>query len=346
MKSIYLVLPLTAALAACGGSGSSSGGSNSSQIKVVGSSTVYPFTKAVAEDFQRSNAGASAIVESTGTGSGIKLFCGGVGGDFPDVVNASRPMKASEYESCQKTGVKNVIEVPVGIDGLTFIQAKGTQPLNLTQRDIYMALAANPFGKPNQAKTWKDVNPSLPAIAIRVLGPPPTSGTRDSLVELYLDKGCNTDPAMKALKAADEAKHKDICTKVREDGAFVEAGENDNLLVQKVSGDPGSLGVLGYSFLEENADKVSAVSIGGIAPSAATISDLSYPGARKLFIYVKGEHMQAKPLLRNFVAAYAKAWGKGGALERLGLVPLGDADAATSARQATELKPLDPAGLK
>jgi phosphate transport system substrate-binding protein len=345
MKSIYLVLPLTAAVAACGGGGSSSGGS-SSQIKVVGSSTVYPFTKAVAEGFQRANAGASAIVESTGTGSGIKLFCGGVGGEFPDVVNASRSFKASEYEMCEKAGVKNVIEVPVGIDGLTFIQAKGTQPLNLSQRDIYMALAANPFGKPNQTKTWKDVNPALPAIAIRVLGPPPTSGTRDSLVELYMDKGCNTDPAMKALKAADEAKHKDICTKVREDGAFVEAGENDNLLVQKVSSDPGSLGVLGFSFLEENLDKVSAVSIGGVAPSAETISNLSYPGARKLFIYVKGEHLQAKPLIRNFVAAYAKACGKGGALERLGLVPFSAADAETSARQATELKPLDPAGLK
>jgi phosphate transport system substrate-binding protein len=190
------------------------------------------------------------------------------------------------------------------------------------------------------------VNPALPAIKIRVLGPPPTSGTRDSLVELYLDKGCNTDPAMKALKESDEARHKDICTKVREDGAFVEAGENDNLLVQKVTADPGTIGILGYSFLEENADKVTPVQINGVSPTEATIADLSYPGARKLYIYIKGEHLAAKPALREFAAAYAKSWGKGGTLEQRGLVPLGGADADTSNKQATELKPLDPATLK
>jgi phosphate transport system substrate-binding protein len=345
MKRIFLALPLAAALAGCG-SGGSSGGSSSSQIKIVGSSTVYPFTKAVAESFQRANAGQSVIVESTGTGSGMKLFCSGIGAQFPDVVNASRPMKKSEYESCQKAGVKSVIEVPIGIDGLTFIQAAGQPPLNLTQRDIYMALAATPFGKPNTAQTWKDVNPSLPATRIRVLGPPPTSGTRDSLVELYLDKGCNSDPAMKALKETDEARHKDICTKVREDGAFVEAGENDNLLVQKVAAAPGTLGVLGYSFLDENGSTVSPVSVNGVAPTSESISDLSYPGARKLYIYVKGEHMQAKPLLRNFVAAYAKAWSKGGPLERIGLVPLSAADAQAATKQATDLAPLDPTTLK
>jgi phosphate transport system substrate-binding protein len=219
--------------------------------------------------------------------------------------------------------------------------------MNLTQADIYKAIAANPFGKgPNAAKTWRDVNPSLPATNIRVLGPPPTSGTRDSLAELYLTKGCESDPAMKELKKSDEDKHKDICTKVREDGAFVEAGENDNLLVQKVAGDPGSLGVLGFSFLEENADKVKPVSVNGIAPTAESISNLTYPGARKLYIYVKGEHMQAKPSIRDFIAAYAKAWGKGGILERIGLVPFGSADATAAGQQATALKPLDPAGLK
>ena len=346
MKSLYGVLPLAALLAACGGNGSSGGGNNSSQIKIVGSSTVYPFTKAVAEDFQRTHSGSSAIVESTGTGAGIKLFCGGVGGTHPDMVNASRQMKASEYEACAKAGAKSIIEVPIGIDGLTLIQAKGEAPLNLTVRDIYAALAATPFGKPNTAKTWKDVNPALPAVAIRVMGPPPTSGTRDSLAELILDKGCNTDAAMKALKDSDADKHKAICTKVREDGAFVEAGENDNLLVQKVSADPGTLGVLGFSFLDENADKVRAVSIGGIAPTSATISDLSYPGARKLFIYTKAEHVQAKPGIREFITAFAKVWGKGGSLERLGLVPLADTDAAAATKQATDLAPLDAATLK
>src|SRR4030095_10425582 len=179
----------------------------------------------------------------------------------------------------------------------------------------YKALAANPFGKgPNTARTWKDVNPSLPAVKIRVLGPPPTSGTRDSLAELYLEKGCNTDPAMQALKKSDDKKHKDICTKVREDGAFVEAGENDNLLVQKVASDPGALGVLGFSYLEENADKVRPVSIAGIAPTEQTISAIPYPGARNLYIYLKAEHLQAKPRMKDFVAAYAKAWSKGGPL--------------------------------
>jgi phosphate transport system substrate-binding protein len=345
MKRILPLALATTMLAACGGGGSSGG--SGQQIKIVGSSTVYPFTRAVAEEFQRGNAGTSVIVESTGTGAGIKLFCSGVGGTFPDVVNASRQMKKSEYDACQEAGVKSVIEVPIGIDGLTLIQGNDSQPMNLTTADIYKAIAANPFGKgPNTAQTWKDVNPSLPAIKIRVLGPPPTSGTRDSLVELYLTKGCETDPAMKELKKSDEDKHKDICTKVREDGAFVEAGENDNLLVQKVTADPGTLGILGYSFLEENADKVKPVSIAGVAPTTATISDLSYPGARKLYIYVKGEHMQAKPKIKDFVAAYAKAWNKGGPLERIGLVPLGPADAGSATEQATALAPIDPATLK
>ena len=190
------------------------------------------------------------------------------------------------------------------------------------------------------------MNPSLPAVKIRVLGPPPTSGTRDSLVELYLTKGCETDPAMKELKKSNEDRHKDICTKVREDGLFVEAGENDNLMVQKVTADRGTLGVLGYSYLEQNAAQVRPVKIAGVLPTEATIADLSYPGARKLFIYLKGEHMRAKPKLRDFVAAYAKMWGKGGALERRGLVPFGDAEAAVAAKQAADLTPLDPSTLK
>ena len=346
-RSIVMV-PLIALVAACGpnsGSGGSAG--SSSDVRIVGSSTVYPFTTAVAEDFMRANPGIRVTVESTGTGAGLKLFCGGVGNQFPDVANASRQIKKSEYEACAGAGAKNVIEVPIGIDGLTIIESVNGPAMNLTQADIYKALAANPFGKgPNTAQTWKDVNPSLPAVKIRVLGPPPTSGTRDSLVELYLEKGCNSDPAMKALKASNEDQHKQICTKIREDGAFVEAGENDNLLVQKVAGDTGALGVLGFSYLEQNADKVRAVQIAGVAPSEETIADLSYPGARKLYIYVKGEHMQAKPKLRDFVAVFAKMWSKGGPLERRGLVPFAGADAASAAQQASDLKPLDPSTLK
>jgi phosphate transport system substrate-binding protein len=331
-------------LAACG---SNHGGASGQQIKIVGSSTVYPFTKAVSENFQRATAGVTVIVESTGTGAGMKLFCEGVGSGFADIVDASRPMKKSEYEACAKVGAKSIIEVPIGIDGLTLIEANSATPMNLTQADIYKALAANPFGKgANTAQTWHDINPALPATKIRVLGPPPTSGTRDSLADLYLTKGCDTDPAMKALAKSDETKHKEICTKVREDGAYVEAGENDNLLVQKVAADPGTLGVLGYSYLQENADKVRPVQIAGVAPTEQTISDLSYPGARKLYIYVKGEHLIAKPRINDLVAAYAKAWSKGGPLERIGLVPFGGADAAAAAAQAAGLTPLDPTTLK
>src|SRR4051812_13696126 len=345
---MVIALPLAALLVACGSqTGGSCGGGSSSDIHIVGSSTVYPFTKAVAEDFMRANPGVSVTVESTGTGAGMKLFCAGVGSKFPDIEDASRAIKKSEYDTCVQNGVKTIIEVAVGIDGLTIIEAKNGPAMNLTQADIYTALAANPFGKgANTTQTWKDVNPALPAVKIRVLGPPPTSGTRDSLADLYLTKGCDTDPAMKDLAKSNEDQHKNICTKIREDGAYVEAGENDNLLVQKVSVDPGTLGILGYSYLEQNADKIRPVKIAGIVPTEETIANLSYPGARKLFIYLKGEHLAAKPKIRDFVAAYAKMWGKGGPLERRGLVPFGGADAAAAEAQASALKPLDPAGLK
>ena len=347
MNRMVIVLPLAALLVACGSKSGGGGGGSANDIHIVGSSTVYPFTKAVAEDFMRTNPGINVPVESTGTGAGMKLFCTGVGGKYPDIEDASRQIKKSEYDTCVQNGVKTVIEVPIGIDGLTIIEATSGPAMNLTQADIYKALAANPFGKgQNTAQTWKDVNPSLPAVKIRVLGPPPTSGTRDSLADLYLEKGCDTDPAMKALKKSNEDQHKQICTKIREDGAYVEAGENDNLMVQKVSVDPGTLGILGFSYLDENADKVRAVKVAGVTPTEETISNLSYPGARKLYIYLKGEHMQAKPKMRDFVAAYAKMWAKGGKLERIGLVPFGGADATTAEQQASELKPLDSSTLK
>ena len=345
MKKFALLTCTAALLAACGdGSGS---GSSGTQIKIVGSSTVYPFTTAVAEEFQRANPGISVIVESTGTGAGLKLFCAGVGSQFPDMTNASRRIKDSELADCNQNGAAQVIEFPVGIDGLTLITAQNAGDLNLTVADVYKALAANPHGKgANTAQTWKDVNPALPALKIRVLGPPPTSGTRDSLNELIMEKGCDANPEMKALKDADSDRHKDVCTRIREDGVFVEAGENDNLLVQKVSADPGALGVLGFSFLEENKDRVKPVSIAGIVPTAETISNLSYPGARKLFIYAKGEHMQAKPAIRDFIAAYARMATTGGALQGRGLVPFSGADAAGAQAQATALKPLTAAELK
>ena len=344
MKTLIAALPLAALIAACG-QGNSGGSAGAAQLKIVGSSTVYPFTTAIAEQFQRANPGTSVIVESTGTGAGMKLFCGGVGSNFPDLTNASRRMKASEYEDCKKNGVNQVIEFPVGIDGLTLIESVSAQPMKLTLRDLYAALAAKPFGKEQTAQTWKDVNPALPAVKIRVIGPPPTSGTRDSLNELFIQKGCETDPAMKALKESNEDEYKDVCTRIREDGAFVEGGENDNLLVQKVSTDPTAIGVLGYSFLEENADKVRAVELNGKAPNAQSITDLSYPGARKMYVYVKGEHLQAKPAIKDFIATYAKATGKGGPLEQRGLVPFAAEDSTAAQEQANKLAPVDASEL-
>ena len=348
MKKIMIALPLAAALAACGsnGGGTADGGVRQ-QLKVVGSSTVYPFTTAIAEQFQRDNPNVSVVVESTGTGAGMKLFCGGVGANFPDIENASRQIKKSEYEACAAAGVKNVIEVPVGIDGLTFIEGTDGQLTNLTQADIYNALAANPFGKgPNRAQTWKDVNPALPAIKIKVLGPPPTSGTRDSLAELYLEKGCNTDPAMEALKKKNEDEFKATCTRIREDGKYVDSGENDNLIVQKLAANPNALGVFGFSYLEENKDSLKDVSINGVEATYETVSTGTYPGARPLFIYVKKAHMTAIPGLQAYLNTFAANWDPNGALTKRGMVAAPEAVRKASAEAIKSLPVLDGSQLK
>ena len=348
-KSLFMLAAAAAALAGCGQGPTGSGGQTASrqEIRIVGSSTVYPFTQAVAERFQQANAGMRAVVESTGTGGGLNLFCGGVGAQHPDVANASRRIKASEIELCNTNGVNQIIEIPVGIDGLALVEsAQRSTGFQLTARDVYAALAANPFGRPQTARTWRDVNPALPAVAIRVYGPPPTSGTRDSFAELILDKGCNTDPAMEALKASDEDRHKQTCTQIREDGAFIEAGENDNLLVQRVSENEGAIGVLGYSYLEENQTRVRGIPLAGIAPTAATIGDFSYPGARKLYIYVKGEHLDVIPGLRQFLAAYGEAWGPGGYLSQRGLIPLTDAERQSALQAIQNPRPVTVSDLQ
>ncbi len=337
MKAIGCLAAL--ALTACGNVG---GGH---ELHIVGSSTVYPFTTVVAEQFQRNNPGRKVIVESTGTGAGMKLFCAGVGARFPDIENASRRIKASELEDCAGNGVRQVIEVPIGIDGLALIESARNPRFALTVGDVYLALAANPLGKPNTAKTWHDVNPRLPAIAIRVFGPPPTSGTRDSFSELILEKGCDSFPAMKALKESDADRHKDVCTKVREDGLFIEAGENDNLLIQKVAASPGTVAVLGYSFLEENAGAVRGIPLGGIAPTAATISDLSYPGARQIYIYAKGEHVRVVPGMNDFLVEYGKGLRDGAYLERRGLIPSPVATQDRARLAVTQLTPMTPGDL-
>ncbi len=347
-NSLFTLAAAALTLAGCGSGATGDGTAGARQeIRIVGSSTVYPFTQTVAERFQQSEAGMRVVVESTGTGGGISLFCGGVGTAFPDVVNASRRIKASEIELCNRNGVNQIIEVPVGIDGLALVEsATRSTGFQLTARDVYVAVAANPFGKPQSARTWRDVNPALPAVAIRVYGPPPTSGTRDSFAELILDKGCNSDPAMTALKENDEDRHKQLCTQVREDGAFIEAGENDNLLVQRVSENQGAVGILGYSYLEENRNRVQGIPLAGIAPTAETIGNFTYPGARMLYIYAKGEHLDAIPGLRQFLAAYGAAWGPGGYLEQRGLIPLGEEERKAALQSIQNPRPLTAADLQ
>ena len=320
------------------------------QIRIVGSSTVYPFTTAVAEQFARANAKFKApIVESTGTGGGLKLFCAGIGPSTPDMANASRRIKSSEVKTCAENGVTKIIEVQVGLDGLALAHSKAGPQFDITTRDLYMAIAANPWGKgPNKAKTWKDVNSKLPAVKIELIGPPPTSGTRDALTELLVENGCNTNAAMPALKKADEPKYKQICGKFREDGAYVEAGENDNLIVQKLVANPTAIGVFGYSYLEENLDKLKGVAINGVLPTIDTVQSTKYPGARALYIYVKAQHVGAIPGMREFLAEYSKesTWGPRGYLARKGLIASTDAVRAAAAANAAKLTALDPATVK
>ena len=319
------------------------------QMRAVGSSTVYPFAKLVAERIARANpALGTPIIESTGTGAGMKLFCAGVGERFPDVENASRRMKASEAKLCQQNGVSAITEIQVGIDGISFATAKGSPLQNLTQRDLYLALAKTPFGKPNRARTWHDVNASLPNIPIRVYGPPPTSGTRDALGELILTPPCEANPGVAALKKADETKAKAVCTGLREDGAYIEAGENDNLIVQKIEANPGTVGIFGYSYLEENQDRIRGININGVSPNYDTIASFKYPGARPLCIYIKNAHAGAIPAVRAYAAEFTKesAFGPAGYLRRSGLIAAPNGIRARSQQLARALAPLNLASLK
>ena len=348
MKLLLTIIAMSSMmLAGCQNQGSGGNGAMRSQIRGVGSSTVYPFTTAVAEQFTRKYTHFKApVIESTGTGAGMKLFCAGIGVQHPDLESASRRIKPAEVEACRKNGVDQIIELEIGIDGLAIAASREGPALKLTQQKIYEALAANPYGKRNMTKTWRDVDPALPAIAIKVYGPPPTSGTRDSFNELILDKGCNANPAMAALKKTDEARHQDICTKVREDGAFVETGENDNLIVQKLIGSPDTIGVFGYSFLEENGDKLRGVALDGVEPSSETIANFTYPGARPMFVYIKHAHLNAVPGLKEFVAQYARAWEPGGYLSRRGLIPAPSDVRAKNAAVARDLTVLDLDAIK
>jgi phosphate transport system substrate-binding protein len=302
------------------------------QIRIVGSSTVYPFTTAVAEQFGKAG-GKTPIVESTGTGGGMKIFCEGVGDDKADATNASRRIKKSEFELCTKNGVTEIVEIKVGIDGLTIAQAKGAKPVVMTRKQVFMALGEKVPDKDgkliaNPYKKWSEIDPSLPDVKIEVLGPPPTSGTRDSFHELFLEKGAEEFESMKALKKADEEKKtkefEAVWKSIRKDGAYVEAGENDNVIVEKLVANKDAFGIFGYSFLEENAAKLAGVSVEGVAPTYENISAGKYKGARDLFIYVKKQHVAIVPGLDKFVAEYVsdKALSEDGYLAKKGLVAL------------------------
>ena len=306
------------------------------QITVVGSSTVYPFTTAVAEQFGRAGKFKTPKVESTGTGGGIKLFCNGVGPQHPDVANASRAMKKGEFDTCVKNGVSEIIEIKIGFDGLTVAESKAGKFNNITKEQLWKALAKqvpDASGKliNNPYKTWNQIDAKLPATKIEVLGPPPTSGTRDSFHELFMEEGCPFE-------------NKKQCHLIREDGAYVEAGENDNLIVQKLTANKNALGIFGYSFLEENGDRVKALKINGIAPTFETISSGQYSAARPLYVYFKKAHVGVIPGLKQFAEEYVseKAIGEEGYLSDRGLVALEKSDLNKTRNDVRTMKNFQP----
>ena len=300
-------------------------------IQIVASSTVYPFATVVAEKFGKTSEFKTPIIEATGSGGGMKLFCSGVGDSTPDVANSSRRMKASEFEQCQANGVVEIVEVKIGYDGIVLANSVDVDHFNLSRQDIFLALAKNvpnPDGTdstvPNPYRTWQDVNTDLPAVKIEVLGPPPTSGTRDAFVELAMEGGCKNISWIKAMKETDKPAYKALCHTVREDGAFVEAGENDNLIVQKLQENPDALGIFGFSFLDQNADVVQGSMIDGVEPEFEAIADGSYPVSRPLFFYVKTAHIGMIPGIAEFMAALTSeaAYGEEGYLTDKGLIPM------------------------
>jgi phosphate transport system substrate-binding protein len=299
-------------------------------IEVVGSSTVYPFSTVVAERYGRSTGKATPKIESTGSGGGMKLFCSGVGTNYPDITNSSRRIKMSEFKKCQENGVKDVIEVQIGYDGIVIANSVDAKSINLSRKDIFLALAAKVPGDTegslidNPYTNWKQINPLLPDIDIEVLGPPPTSGTRDAFVELGMEGGCKKIAWIAALKKTDKNTYKQVCHTVREDGRYIEAGENDNLIVQKLEANPAALGIFGFSFLDQNADKVQGASIESVEPTFESIADKSYPISRPLFFYVKKAHVGVVPGMMGYLKEFTseRAWGVEGYLAEKGMIPL------------------------
>ncbi len=316
-------------------------------ISIVGSSTVYPFATVVAESFGKTTRYKTPKIEATGSGGGLKLFCAGVGVKHPDITNSSRAIKASEIKMCQKNGVKGIIEVKIGYDGIAIANSNKGRKLDISRKDLFLALAKDvpdPKGAKrlvaNPYKTWRDVNRNLPNVKIEVLGPPPTSGTRDAFVELGLEGGCKQFDWIKAMQKSDKKKFKSVCHTVREDGAYVEAGENDNLIVQKLVANPNALGVFGFSFLDQNSDKVQGSMIDGVSPEFETIADGSYPVSRPLFFYVKKAHVGTIPGMQEYLAEFTseRAWGEEGYLSERGLIPMPAAERRKYAQSAKKLQ--------
>lgn len=318
------------------------------QIRAVGSATVYPFTTAVAEQFGKASGGKTPIVEATGTGGGFKLFCAGTGEDHPDIANASRTIKKSEFDDCQKNGVKDIVELKIGFDGIVIGNAKSAPTLKLTQEQLFRAVAKevpDQDGKltANPNKTWKDVDPSLPDVKIEVLGPPTISGTRDAFLELVMEKGAEKFSVLKAMKDADKKDNtknfEKVWKAIREDGAWIDSADNYNLVVQKLESNTNAVGIFGYSFLEQNASKIKGATIGDVEPAFEAIASGKYPVSRPLYIYLKKQHVGVIPGLKEFAIEYAsgKSMGEDGYLSQKGLIPLPKADRDAAAKTATEL---------
>ncbi|MBR0553964.1 substrate-binding domain-containing protein [Stakelama marina] len=341
IRRLALIAIASTALASCGQQASRD------SIRIVGSSTVYPFSTIVAEQMVNKNPSLKTpVIESTGTGGGMKLFCAGVGPDHPDIEDASRRMTPGEYQTCKTNGVDGIMEVQVGMDGVAFAESKKGPKLQLTKVQLYKALAANPGGKPNTNKFWSDVDPSLPHIPIQVFGPPSTSGTRDALSELILAKGCEeSDPEAAKLKSDKDA-YATRCTEIRSDGAYVDKGENDNIIVQNLSVSPNAIGIFGYSYLEENRDRLNGIPIDGVDPTYQNIADRKYPGSRPLFIYVKKQHIGAIPGIKDFMNQYAASWGPDGPLVKKGMIAAPADVRAQSKKIIDQEIALDPAALK
>ena len=315
-------------------------------ITIVGSSTVYPFATVVAEQFGKTTQFKTPKIESTGSGGGLKLFCSGVGVEFPDMTNASRRIKKSEVEQCNKNGVKDIIEIKVGYDGIVLANSKKVKPLLLTRKDIFLALAKevpDPKGGtsliPNPYRNWSDINSGLPGTKIEVLGPPPTSGTRDAFVELIMETGAEAFDWIKALTKSDKSKFKEIAHTMREDGPFIEAGENDNLIVQKLDVNPDAVGIFGFSFLDQNTDKIQGAFIDGVEPTFEAIADGQYPVSRPLYLYVKKAHAGVIPGINEFLNEFTseKAWGEDGYLADKGMIPMPDEERAAFREDAQKL---------